>query len=409
VRPPKNREESSLKNLAKLWYRKGFNPIPLKTSYNEEGEDKEIYPQISSWRKYQDERMSEETFKELFEGRNYDGFAIILGTREDRDYYYFAIDTDSRLRWKKLQRMKEKSRIVMEDKRPTKDQLKKILLHLPLRGEALVLCLASSGMRRGELLQVTEDHVHFEETPTRIELEPEWCKKSHRGRTVFISHEASEKLKKWIEFKKGRFEKHGINKEKQREIRESDRIFPFTCSWANQIWKRGLEKAGLSQKDDKTGYLELHLHTLRKFFRTKMEAEIPQQTVEFLLGHKGYLSDSYRRLTIQEAGEDYLEGEPAVTIHETKYTLEKELEEKLEERNHKIEELREELTETKEELEKLKKERRMDERMREIAREVIGEELPKIQSIIGDKGTETKKSEEELEEEFLESLEEEED
>lgn len=208
-----------------------------------------------------------------------------------------------RLRWKKLQRMKEKSRIVMEDKRPTKDQLKKILLHLPLRGEALVLCLASSGMRRGELLKVTEDHVHFEETPTRIELEPEWCKKSHRGRTVFISHEASEKLKKWIEFKKGRFEKHGINKEKQREIRESDRIFPFTCSWANQIWKRGLEKAGLSQKDDKTGYLELHLHTLRKFFRTKMEAEIPQQTVEFLLGHKGYLSDSYRRLTIQEAGE----------------------------------------------------------------------------------------------------------
>ena len=84
MRPPNDREESSLKNLAKLWYEKGFNPIPLKTSYNEEEEDKEIYPQVS-WRKYQDERMSEETFKELFEGRNYDGFAIILGTREDRE------------------------------------------------------------------------------------------------------------------------------------------------------------------------------------------------------------------------------------------------------------------------------------------------------------------------------------
>ena len=258
-------------------------------------------------------------------------------------------------------------------------------------------------------MDVTEDQIFFEEKPTRIHLKAEWTKNGYE-RDVFISREASKVVKKWIEFKKGKWTKNGITKQKQKKVSESKRLFPFSRAWANNIFNRGLDKAGLGHKDTdlRKPIRKIHLHTLRKFFRTKMEAEIPHQTVQALLGHRSGLSEAYRRLSLEEMREDYLEGEPAVTIHETKFTLKKELEEKLEKRNHKIEELREELKETKEELEKLKKERRMDERMREIAREVIGEELPKIQSIIDDKGTETEKSEEELEEEFLESLEEEE-
>jgi len=106
-----------------------------------------------------------------------------------------------RIRWKKLQKMKDKTRPIIKDRRPTKEELKQILTHLPLRGRALVYTLASSGMRQGEVMQVTEDHVHFEETPTRIELEPEWAKKGG-GRDVFISREASQELKNGLSLKR---------------------------------------------------------------------------------------------------------------------------------------------------------------------------------------------------------------
>lgn len=256
-----------------------------------------------------------------------------------------------RMKWKKLQKMTERNRPLTKDKRPTKEELKKILTHLPLRGRAFVYTLASSGMRVGELMNVTEGNVYFEENPTRIHLKAEWCKNRY-GRDVFISREASNELKKWIEFKEGKWVRKGIHKDKQKEVRESDKLFPFTRGWATNMFNRALKKAGLSDRDGNTKkrFHKIHLHTLRKFFKTKMSAEIPRQTVEALLGHRSNLEGAYRRLTLDEMREDYLDGEPAVTIHETKTTLKREVEES----KSKIERLKERLDKRNGEIERLK-------------------------------------------------------
>ena len=55
--------------------------------------------------------------------------------------------------WRKMGHKIKGSRALTLDRIPTNTELKKILLHMPIQGKAVYLCLESSGMRIGELLQ----------------------------------------------------------------------------------------------------------------------------------------------------------------------------------------------------------------------------------------------------------------
>jgi len=60
-------------------------------------------------------------------------------------------------KWKKLRRrdfIPKHPRAETRDKKPTIDQLKKILNYMDIKGRAMVLLLLSSGARIGEILQV---------------------------------------------------------------------------------------------------------------------------------------------------------------------------------------------------------------------------------------------------------------
>jgi integrase len=52
--------------------------------------------------------------------------------------------------WKKIRRLKKGSRAISQDRIPSRMELKRILLHMPIHGKALFLLLVSSGMRLGE-------------------------------------------------------------------------------------------------------------------------------------------------------------------------------------------------------------------------------------------------------------------
>jgi len=56
----------------------------------------------------------------------------------------------------------------------------------------------------------------------------------------------------------------------------------------------------------------MHPHTLRKFFRTKLGAVIPVDVVEALMGHEGYLTDVYRRYSMEDLAKFYKQGESAL-------------------------------------------------------------------------------------------------
>ena len=58
-------------------------------------------------------------------------------------------------------------------------------------------------------------------------------------------------------------------------------------------------------RDDETNRIQLHIHQLRKFFRSQLALKCPVDIVEALMGHSSYLSEAYRRYTVKQMAEHY--------------------------------------------------------------------------------------------------------
>jgi len=78
-------------------------------------------------------------------------------------------------------------------------------------------------------------------------------------------------------------------------------------------WRRLLKSADLAEK--KRRFHILRLHTLRKYFRTKLEASnVPTGFIERMMGHKPYLDQSYLRPSEEELLERHRLGIPELAI-----------------------------------------------------------------------------------------------
>ncbi len=218
---------------------------------------------------------------------------------------------------------------------PDNQEIAKIIEYMPIQGKTLTLVLSSSGMRIGEALQLVEDDLELDSDPTRIKVKREYTK-TKKGRVAFISTEATNILKEWLDYRKDYIStKPGSRKYKTDQ--NDPRVFPFTILNFRHIWARALKKAGLHEKDLKTGRLTIHPHNLRKFFRTYGKWSTPD-VAEALMGHTSGLNAIYARLDQAEELliEGYREAEPHLCIlSENKATLElKEKVEKQEDEYH---------------------------------------------------------------------------
>ena len=90
-------------------------------------------------------------------------------------------------------------------------------------------------------------------------------------------------------------------------------VFPFVHTTALFLWYNALQKAGLDERDPRTGRRLLHIHSLRKFFRSEIGLDI--DLTHALMGHSEYLDDSYVRLNLQEISEAYKKNIDRVSIH----------------------------------------------------------------------------------------------
>ena len=224
--------------------------------------------------------------------------------------------------WKKIRRRIKGSRALTLDRIPTTSEFKQILLHNPIQGKAVFLCLESSGMRIGELLKSNIDDLYLEENPARIQIRGE-VTKSGNSRHAFFSRETKEALTEWLkvrdDYLKAAIRKSHlyskIIKNEKGEIVEDKRIFPFDVTTAYSMWKKALHKSKLNEKDKSTGREKIHPHVLRKFFRTRLGAAgIQIDVVEALMGHEGYLTEVYRRYTVEDLRKFYLKGESALLV-----------------------------------------------------------------------------------------------
>jgi len=239
--------------------------------------------------------------------------------------------------WRNLKNKINGSRALTMDKIPSNEELKSILAHMDVKGKALFLTLASSGMRIGETLQLKLNDIDLESEPAKVSISGKYTKTGN-PRITFISTEAKEVIKEWLKVRESYIKAAVGKSHKYKKSVEDDRIFPFLSSTAWWMWKNAIEKAGLGEVDENTNRRKLHPHVLRKYFRTKMGAVIPVDIVEALMGHEGYLTEVYRRYSEEQLAEFYLKGEDSLTVFKDHNGLSK-LRKEIQQRNETYDEI----------------------------------------------------------------------
>jgi len=206
---------------------------------------------------------------------------------------------------------------ISEEKVPDVDEIRLIMEHLTLPDKALVYFLVASGMRIGEALLVKIDMIDFDHQPTIIDLPASIVKGVKKRRFTFLTEEATDVLKTWLENRT----EYGIKASKIHKGYTFDpildkRVFPFAMSTFNYKWKLACEKAGLAKEDPVTGRRLLTPHKLRKFFRTRgnwINPDVP----EALMGRSSKFKATYDEMMEKKdiIVEEYLRVETNLSIN----------------------------------------------------------------------------------------------
>ena len=184
-----------------------------------------------------------------------------------------------------------------------------------VRSRALILVLASSGLRIGEALSLSMSDIDLNMMPAMINIRAE-NSKNGQARFTFITPEAKEAL---IDYMKVRG-KYIARADKHAEVlgvgprTETDLLFPVTDSSVNKMWETMLKNAGLFTRDEKSGRNQYRIHSLRKFFISQLSMAGARTLAEHLAGHTGYLDASYRQVSPEFASREYLKLQSVLTV-----------------------------------------------------------------------------------------------
>ncbi len=198
------------------------------------------------------------------------------------------------------------------DRAPTKEEVKILLRNASSsRDRAAILILSSSGLRIGTLLSLKVGDVDLTSQPdvARIKVERKRGRKfvgkrrGGQGRIyfTFCTPEAKKALTEYLEARK----RAGENLTVESPL-IGDSYFKgnnISVESYEKVWHRLLKRSGLAQKSNK--WYKLHLHTLRKFFRSNAVG-VDSSYRESWMGHKsGYLDESYFRAEEQQHLAEY--------------------------------------------------------------------------------------------------------
>ena len=194
------------------------------------------------------------------------------------------------------------------------EDIQKILDNSDYKHKTMYLCQLSGGLRIGELVQLRKENLTPKDGRFIVEI-PSKIAKNKKGRITFFSFEATKYLKQLVKKLDDNDQIFGTNENSfHSEINEE------------QIFRRALNRAGLTKKYSITGRFKINTHSLRAYFITKASRHDPH-LAHFLSGQPGkiYLAQ-YDRLTDEEMYEIYQEIEPDLIIESSnkdKLTIEK--------------------------------------------------------------------------------------
>ncbi len=207
------------------------------------------------------------------------------------------------------------------DRAPSKEELKQLLNHASgSRDRAAILILSSSGLRVGTLLSLSVGDVDMGYPDVaRLKVQRKAGRKfsSKRSRrtgrfySTFVTAEARKALSEYLKEREAAGE---TVSEKSPLIGDSHHKGQFISIEAyEKVWARLLKRAGLDMKGER--WYKLHLHTLRKYFRSNCVGVDPSFR-ERWMGHKGgYLDESYFRAEEERHLEEYRKAVAHLTVY----------------------------------------------------------------------------------------------
>ena len=207
--------------------------------------------------------------------------------------------------WKRLKKFKAKSRAIVEDKPYTKEQIKKLVEAAPMRDKAMILLMASSGMRRGALSTIRLKDID------RIEkyhiLKFRVYTNEQESYVTYCTPECTQYIDEYLRWRERLGEKFTPNTPLFRvkfdsitQINRPKPISPFTITFIihSLLDRTGVRVPGTNHKQ-RTELMQTH--GFRKFFKTTgINAGVHPLYSEYLMGHKSGLTKSYFKPTDQE-------------------------------------------------------------------------------------------------------------
>jgi hypothetical protein len=255
---------------------------------------------------------------------------IVAGTM--LNYYkpvkLFCELNEINLNWKKISRGLPRGRKYSSDRAPTVEEIRTLVEYPDRRIKPIVYTMCSSGIRLGAW-----DYLRWKDVEPITEYGEVVAAKLvvYEGTddqyVTFITPEAYNSLKQWMEFREKAGEKITGESWLMRNlwnIEENGKGIAaapqkLRSNGIKRLIERALYAQGLRTK--LTGGRKRHdfksLHSLRKFFKSKAETAMSSLVCETLLGHNTGLAMSYYKPTETELLREYRKAISVLEISET--------------------------------------------------------------------------------------------
>ncbi len=241
---------------------------------------------------------------------------------------------DIPITWKKISRGLPKGKNYADDRIPTTAEMTRLLEYPDRRIKAIVYTMCSSGIRLGAwdylkwghirpIIKKDKDNKEFAIAAKIIVYAGE-----DEEYFSFITEEAYEALKDWMEYRKSSGELIDENSWLMRDLWDTrvaqGRGFAtvpkkLASSGIKRLIERAIWAQGLRKRLEKGKKRHPYsaIHSFRKWFKTRCEiGGMKPINVEMLLSHSVGISNSYYRPTENELLDDYLKVSKSIVIQE---------------------------------------------------------------------------------------------
>jgi integrase len=245
------------------------------------------------------------------------------------------------LNWKRIRRGLPLGREASNDRAPTIEEIQKLVEYPDRRIKAIIYTMVSSGIRLGAWDYLRWKHVtpmtngFGEVIAAKLTIYPGDREEYY----AFITPEAYNALKEWMDFRAGYGEKITGESWVMRDIWQTTNIDYgaklglATCpkklksSGIKRLIERALWKQGLRQPLTKG--VKRHeykaAHGFRKFYKSHAEQVMRPINVEITMGHDIGVSASYYKPQAGAVLQDYLKAVDLLTINSDKLILQKQV------------------------------------------------------------------------------------